>query len=79
LKIARPLFPTSDLPAQLYANTMVPADEATALQMLASVAFDAGIINAQFYTTPVLTTVPTSQAAGAWLPFVLGTDAAAVD
>jgi Kef-type K+ transport system membrane component KefB len=40
--------------------------------ILASVAFDAGIINAQFYTTLVLTAVLTSQAAGAWLRFVLG-------
>jgi len=40
--------------------------------VLASVAFDAGIINAQFYTTLVLTAVVTSQAAGAWLRFVLG-------
>jgi Kef-type K+ transport system membrane component KefB len=39
--------------------------------VLASVAFDAGIINAQFYTTLVLTAVITSQAAGAWLKFVL--------
>jgi Kef-type K+ transport system membrane component KefB len=39
--------------------------------VLASVAFDAGIINAQFYTTLVLTAVLTSQAAGAWLRFVL--------
>ena len=33
---------------------------------------EAGIINAQFYTTLVLTAVVTSQAAGAWLRFVLG-------
>jgi Kef-type K+ transport system membrane component KefB len=39
--------------------------------VLASVAFDAGIINAQFYTTLVLTAVLTSQFAGAWLDFVL--------
>jgi Kef-type K+ transport system membrane component KefB len=39
--------------------------------VLASVAFDAGIINAPFYTTLVLTAVLTSQAAGAWLRFVL--------
>ena len=39
--------------------------------VLASVAFDAGIINAAFYTTLVLTAVLTSQAAGAWLEFVL--------
>jgi Kef-type K+ transport system membrane component KefB len=39
--------------------------------VLASVAFDAGIINAQFYTTLVLTAVLTSQAAGAWLRFIL--------
>jgi Kef-type K+ transport system membrane component KefB len=39
--------------------------------ILASVAFDAGIINAQFYTTLVVTAVLTSQAAGAWLRFVL--------
>jgi Kef-type K+ transport system membrane component KefB len=40
--------------------------------VLASVAYDAGLINAQFYTTLVLTAVLTSQAAGAWLRFVLG-------
>jgi len=39
--------------------------------VLASVAFDAGIINAAFYTTLVLAAVLTSQAAGAWLEFVL--------
>lgn len=39
--------------------------------VLASVAFDAGIINAVFYTTLVLTAVLTSQAAGAWLDLVL--------
>jgi Kef-type K+ transport system membrane component KefB len=39
--------------------------------VLASVAFDAGIINATFYTTLVLVAVLTSQAAGAWLEFVL--------
>jgi len=39
--------------------------------VLASVAFDAGIINAAFYTTLVLVAVLTSQAAGAWLDFVL--------
>jgi Kef-type K+ transport system membrane component KefB len=39
--------------------------------VLASVAFDAGIINAAFYTTLVLTAVLTSQVAGAWLEFVL--------
>jgi Kef-type K+ transport system membrane component KefB len=39
--------------------------------VLASVAFDSGIINAQFYTTLVLTAVVTSQAAGAWLKLVL--------
>ena len=39
--------------------------------MLASVAFDAGIINATFYTTLVLAAVITSQFAGAWLEFVL--------
>ena len=39
--------------------------------VLASVAFDAGIINAPFYTTLVLVAVLTSQAAGAWLDFVL--------
>jgi Kef-type K+ transport system membrane component KefB len=40
--------------------------------VLASVAFDAGIINPTFYTTLVLTAILTSQAAGAWLRFVLG-------
>lgn len=39
--------------------------------VLASVAFDAHIINAPFYTTLVLVAVLTSQAAGAWLDFVL--------
>jgi Kef-type K+ transport system membrane component KefB len=39
--------------------------------VLASVAFDAGIISAKFYTTLVVAAVLTSQAAGAWLDFVL--------
>jgi Kef-type K+ transport system membrane component KefB len=39
--------------------------------VLASVAYDAGIINAAFYTTLVLVAVLTSQAAGAWLWYVL--------
>ena len=39
--------------------------------VLASVAFDAGIISPKFYTTLVLAAVLTSQAAGAWLDFVL--------
>ncbi|NLX97037.1 MAG: cation:proton antiporter [Rhodopirellula sp.] len=39
--------------------------------VLASVAYDAGIINAAFYTSLVLTAVLTSQAAGVWLRFVL--------
>jgi Kef-type K+ transport system membrane component KefB len=39
--------------------------------VLASVAFDAGIVNATFYTTLVLVAVLTSQVAGAWLDFVL--------
>jgi Kef-type K+ transport system membrane component KefB len=39
--------------------------------VLASVAFDAGIISAQFYTTLVVAAVVTSQIAGAWLDFVL--------
>lgn len=39
--------------------------------VLASVAFDAGIISAAFYTTLVVTAVLTSQVAGAWLDFVL--------
>jgi len=39
--------------------------------VLASVAFDAGIINTTFYTTIVLAAVITSQLAGAWLEFVL--------
>ena len=39
--------------------------------VLASVAFDAGIISAQFYTTLVLAAVLTSQFAGAWLDYVL--------
>jgi Kef-type K+ transport system membrane component KefB len=39
--------------------------------VLASVAFDAGIISATFYTTLVLAAVLTSQMAGAWLDYVL--------
>jgi Kef-type K+ transport system membrane component KefB len=39
--------------------------------VLASVAFEAGIISPAFYTTLVLAAVLTSQAAGAWLDFVL--------
>jgi Kef-type K+ transport system membrane component KefB len=39
--------------------------------VLASVAFDAGIISAQFYTALVIAAVVTSQIAGAWLDFVL--------
>ena len=39
--------------------------------VLASVAYDAGIINGAFYTTLVLTAVLTSQVAGSWLRFVL--------
>src|SRR5215813_4544075 len=39
--------------------------------VLASVAFDAGIISPQFYTTLILAAVLTSQVAGAWLDYVL--------
>jgi len=39
--------------------------------VLASVAFDAGIISAAFYTTLIIAAIVTSQAAGAWLEFVL--------
>jgi Kef-type K+ transport system membrane component KefB len=39
--------------------------------VLASVAFDAGIISATFYTTLVLAAVLTSQMAGVWLDYVL--------
>jgi len=39
--------------------------------VLASVAYDAGIISSQFYTTLVVAAVVTSQMAGAWLDFVL--------
>lgn len=39
--------------------------------VLASVAFEAGIISASFYTTLVLAAVLTSQVAGAWLEYVL--------
>jgi Kef-type K+ transport system membrane component KefB len=39
--------------------------------VLASVAFDAGIISAKFYTTLVIAAVVTSQFAGAWLDYVL--------
>ncbi len=42
--------------------------------VLASVAFDAQIVNATGYTTLVLLAVLTSQAAGAWLEFVLRKD-----
>ena len=40
--------------------------------VLASVAFDAGIISPTFYTTLVIAAVVTSQVAGAWLEYVLG-------
>jgi Kef-type K+ transport system membrane component KefB len=39
--------------------------------VLASVAFDAGIISPTFYTTLVVAAVVTSQIAGAWLDYVL--------
>ena len=39
--------------------------------VLASVAFDAGIISPKFYTTLVVAAVVTSQIAGAWLDYVL--------
>jgi len=39
--------------------------------VLASVAFDAGIINATFYTTLVLAAIITSQFAGGWIEYVL--------
>jgi Kef-type K+ transport system membrane component KefB len=39
--------------------------------VLASVAFDAGIISAKFYTTLILAAVLTSQFTGAWLDYVL--------
>ena len=39
--------------------------------VLASVAYDAGIISPAFFTALVLTAVLTSQACGAWLDFVL--------
>jgi Kef-type K+ transport system membrane component KefB len=39
--------------------------------VLASVAFDAGIISSKFYTTLIITAVLTSQLAGAWLEHVL--------
>ena len=39
--------------------------------VLASVAFDVGIISAKFYTTLVVAAVITSQIAGAWLEYVL--------
>jgi len=39
--------------------------------VLASVAFDAGIISAKFYTTLVLAAILTSLIAGAWLDYVL--------
>jgi Kef-type K+ transport system membrane component KefB len=39
--------------------------------VLASVAFDAGIISPKFFTTLVVAAVLTSQLAGAWLDYVL--------
>jgi Kef-type K+ transport system membrane component KefB len=39
--------------------------------VLASIAFDAGIISPQFYTTLVIAAILTSQVAGAWLDYVL--------
>lgn len=39
--------------------------------VLASVAFDAGIISARFYTTLIVAAVVSSQMAGAWLDYVL--------
>jgi Kef-type K+ transport system membrane component KefB len=39
--------------------------------VLASVAFDAGIISAKFYTTLIVAAVLTSQVAGAWLDYVI--------
>jgi Kef-type K+ transport system membrane component KefB len=39
--------------------------------VMASVAYEAGIISAAFYTALVLTAIVTSQAAGMWLRFVL--------
>jgi Kef-type K+ transport system membrane component KefB len=39
--------------------------------VLASVAYDAGMINAAFYTALVITAVVTSQVCGVWLRFVL--------
>jgi K+:H+ antiporter len=42
--------------------------------VLASVAFDAAIISAKFYTTLVLAAIITSQVAGAWLDYVLRKD-----
>lgn len=42
--------------------------------VLASVAFDAGIISSKFYTTLVVAAVFTSQLAGAWLEYVLRKD-----
>jgi Kef-type K+ transport system membrane component KefB len=39
--------------------------------VLASVAFDAGIISSKFYTTLVVAAILTSQLAGAWLDYVL--------
>jgi Kef-type K+ transport system membrane component KefB len=39
--------------------------------VLASVAFDAGIISPKFYTTLVVAAVLTSQVAGAWLDYIL--------
>jgi Kef-type K+ transport system membrane component KefB len=39
--------------------------------VMASVAYEAGIISAAFYTALVLTAIVTSQVAGMWLRFVL--------
>jgi Kef-type K+ transport system membrane component KefB len=41
--------------------------------VLASVAYEAGIINGEFFTTLVITAIVTSQIAGAWLGHVLRT------
>ena len=77
----RPLesHPTAHLRVGSLASTGLTSSISRSRQMraevigivLASVAFDAGIINAKFYTAGVLVAVITSRFAGAWLEYVL--------
>ena len=61
---------TANDPDDLQARTIVSVTGPGIV--LASVAYEAGIISAAFYTTLVLVAIFTSQAAGAWLEYVLG-------